>query len=74
MLENQGQHEPIETKAVGMSLRDYFAAQAMPLFFQYAKEHPEQFSDGFLFDPDVLAEIAANAYDLADAMLEQKEV
>lgn len=74
MLENQGQHEPIETKSVGMSLRDYFAAHAMPLFFQYAKEHPEQFSDGFPFDPVNHDEIAQNAYALADAMLEQKEV
>ena len=51
---------PSEMGAIGMTLRDYFAAKAM---------------QGFMADSFLQAEVdefAARAYDMADAMLKER--
>jgi hypothetical protein len=75
-LEENNLIGPIE-----MTLRDYFAAKAMPMAFQFAKDCIE--NDGGLFeigDPeregDMSSEIAVVAeycYIFADAMLEARK-
>jgi hypothetical protein len=70
--------------AAGMTLRDYFAAKALPVAYQYVmvdKYHPEsQFTheggqDDGSARPDLTSEmdwIAQKAYDMADAMLRMR--
>ena len=49
----------------GMTLRDYFAAQALPSVFKDYCEAARV--DGW--DPDWRHEVAAESYEMADAML-----
>lgn len=72
--------------AEGMSLRDYFAAKAMPLAFQQFRETVGRngsitLDDDFYFyrrtsadaeDEVTMDEIAARAYEMADAMLKAR--
>ena len=51
----------------GMSVRDHFAAAALPLVFQILKEGQEAIEKG-----DGISLFAKVAYALADAMLEQR--
>ena len=57
-------HGVITTHESGMSLRDYFAAKAMQGMLAYAYLHPLAMEDG----------CARDAYAMADAMLEAREV
>lgn len=53
----------------GMTLRDYFAAKALPIAWQ-------RHADFFCGDSDVINsvnEVADAAYEIADAMLEARE-
>lgn len=58
-------------KQQGMSLRDYFAAAALPCALQAWKHHfkitnePEEWAGHF--------ELASEAYDIADAMLQARK-
>ena len=66
----------------GMTLRDYFAAKAMPLAYQYwmtdyydpnaadAEIRSEETREGF---NALMALIAESAYRMADAMLKERE-
>ena len=66
----------------GMTLRDYFAAKALPLTYQYwmtdyyhpdavdAEIRAEEIREGLTTLMDVLAE---SAYAMADAMLEARQ-
>jgi len=75
----------LEVKDVvpGMTLRDYFAAAAMPLAYKYWMEdyyHPdnqnsfERRSDFRSdFDNDQIELIAESAYEMADWMLKKRE-
>ena len=67
----------------GMSLRDYFAARAMPICYQYWMQdyyHPD-YSDAedrnaeerHEFDGRIVALIAETAYEMANAMLKARE-
>lgn len=58
----------------GMTLRDYFAAKAMPLAYEawmhdYYVENPDEVRDGF---DDNMKLIAEDAYAMADAMLKAR--
>lgn len=56
----------------GMTLRDYFAAKALPLAFDHMVRQTGFISD--LNHPGgTLSSIAADAYSIADAMLEARE-
>ena len=61
----------------GMTIRDYFAAKAMPLAFQYWRECTNGVDGGFVFsrteDEGEMDLIAADCYQMADAMLKARE-
>ena len=61
----------------GATLRDYFAAKAMPLAFQYWRECTNGVDGGFVFsrteDEGEMDLIAADCYQMADAMLKARE-
>ena len=77
-------HFDLADKEHGMTLRDYFAAKAMPICYQYWMNdfyHPDyedaedRNSEGRgEFDVHVKNLIAEDAYLLADAMLKAREV
>lgn len=83
--ELNGQGQP-EMTGFGMTLRDYFAAKAMPLAFQQFRETVGRngsitLDDDFYFyrrtsadaeDEVTMDEIAARAYEMADAMLKAR--
>lgn len=57
----------------GMSLRDYFAAKAMQAIITVMANTDNLVNGGYV--PHTIDEhIAKNAYDVADAMLKQREV
>lgn len=60
----------------GMTLRDYFAAKAMPLAFQYWRECTNGVDGNFVFsrteDEGEMDLIAADCYEMADAMLKAR--
>jgi len=58
-------HEPV---TAGMTLRDYFAAKAMPIAW-------EAYDKGYMLmvDEGVIASVAKAAYQQADAMLEERK-
>lgn len=62
--------------ARGMTLRDYFAAKAMPLAFQYWRECTNGVDGNFVFsrteDEGEMDLIAADCYQMADAMLKAR--
>jgi len=68
MSENNPHAFPSETSATtfrsGMTLRDYFAAKAMPIAWDMAKEWFE------IDEPEKM--ISRIAYDIADKMLEAR--
>ena len=61
------------------TLRDYFAAKAMPMAFQYFREDADFENNKFAPDPDfyfdesVLEVIATTAYAMADAMIRVRQ-
>ena len=61
----------------GATLRDYFAAKAMPLAFQYWRECTNGVDGDFVFsrmeDDGEMDLIAADCYQMADAMLKARE-
>ena len=61
----------------GATLRDYFAAKAMPLAFQYWRECADGVDGDFVFsrteDEGEMDLIAADCYKMADAMLKARE-
>lgn len=61
----------------GATLRDYFAAKAMPLAFQYWRECTNGVDGDFVFsrteDEGEMDLIAADCYQMADAMLKARE-
>lgn len=63
--------------SAGMTLRDYFAAKAMPLAFQYWRECTNGVDGDFVFsrmeDEGEMDLIAADCYQMADAMLKARE-
>ena len=72
-----------ENTQEGMTLRDYFAAKAMPICYQYWMNdyyHPD-FSDAEErkaegrddFDPNIRKLIAEDSYSMADSMLKARE-
>lgn len=70
---------PSMTGAVGMELRDYFAAKALPLAMNWM-EHNYKIELQFLkpdwkwnMDESDAQEIAEIAYHLADAMMAERE-
>lgn len=68
--------EPSAFGCYGMSLRDYFAAQALPAAIAHNKEALE--SDGVAFylggDVEIIpAGIAEDCYNIADAMMRERE-
>ena len=72
---NSDNHAPIAS--TGMTLRDYFAAKAMPLAFQYWREGTNGVDGDFVFsrmeDEGEMDLIAADCYQMADAMLKARE-
>lgn len=69
-------NEKDEPIALPVSLRDYFAAKAMPLAFQYWRECTEGVDGNFVFsrteDEGDMDLIAADCYEMADAMLKAR--
>ncbi len=69
-------------KEEGMTLRDYFAAKALPISYQFWMNdyyHPDAVDaemraedDRGEFDKDMKTLVAETAYDIADAMLEAR--
>lgn len=57
----------------GMSLRDYFAAKAMQALIQNMKDTDNTVNGGYI-PTTIYRNIAKNAYDVADAMLKQREL
>lgn len=57
--------EPLTSDSMGMTLRDYFAAKAMPALIAYMYSTD-------LMSHQIPVEVAAAAYDLADAMLTER--
>lgn len=69
-IDGNWQKEPSEEHR-GMSLRDYFAAKALPLAWAVEQEHPTgPYSDHM--EP-TYSGAAARAYYMADAMLEARK-
>jgi hypothetical protein len=67
---------PSNTGAVGMDLRDYFAAKAMPLGFNmmghnFNREFGGEFD--WMYDEEDFESLAAIAYEIADAMIKARE-
>ena len=75
--------EDQETNSRGMTLRDYFAAKAMPICYQYwmgdyyhpdcpdAEDRNSEGRDDF--DPNMIRLIAEYSYSIADAMMKARE-
>jgi hypothetical protein len=72
-------HQPV---SAGMTLRDYFAAKAVPISYQFWMNdyfHPDA-SDAEVraeddradFSPDMKMLVAETAYEMADAMLKAR--
>jgi hypothetical protein len=58
----------------GMTLRDYFAAKAMPLAMNRLREnYNKELSDDWRWDEDYKEFIAAHSYAMADAMLLERQ-
>lgn len=54
----------------GMTLRDYFAAQALPAIIAAVCAHQHHLRDGM----DIRQSMAMDAYELADKMLQVREM
>jgi len=65
MMDNNQTMWHTEITHEGMSLRDYFAAKAMPMLMQEWSIN--------IFDNDTQDEVAKNCYAMADAMLKARE-
>jgi hypothetical protein len=58
---------PHRTDELGMTLRDYFAAKALPsVIIDWS-------STGGLEDPEIVEVIARDCYSMADAMMKARE-
>lgn len=57
----------------GMTLRDYFAAKALPVAMQWIGHNYAHDMGAFTWDPEDVPAIAVRAYELADAMLEARK-
>lgn len=65
-----------EPRNAGMTLRDYFAAKAMPKAWDDWKEYcksPEGSNGELIFPGECVENIADDAYLMADAMLEARK-
>lgn len=72
-----------DAATMGMTLRDYFAAKALPISYQFWMNdyyHPDSVDaemraedDRGDFSPDMKMLTAETAYELADAMLKARE-
>jgi hypothetical protein len=75
-IETGGPAFPVESTRCfdefGMTLRDYFAAKALPTIYQDAMEDARQGS-GLLCDDNWRFGLALDAYLMADAMLEARK-
>ena len=65
------------TGYMGMTLRDYFAARAMPSAIDYwlrDPQNPSQYDPDSTFSPDEgdMRRMSATAYEMADAMLKAR--
>jgi len=60
------QHEQRTDIHEGMTLRDYFAAKALPIAW-------DAFDKGYFSDADYNAAVVKCAYQIADAMLMERE-
>jgi hypothetical protein len=58
----------VQVQMQGMTLRDYFAAKAMPIAAGGLNQRGEDFTR-----PDQYSQLATDAYKLADAMLVARE-
>lgn len=63
-----GHHENGNGKTDGMTLRDYFAAKAMPLAWRAAEDG--YFDTG---EDSINSDVATCAYQIADAMLKARK-
>lgn len=60
--------------SVGMTLRDYFAAKAMPLAMNRLREnYNKDLGDEWAWENDDWESISEHAYKMADAMLKARE-
>ncbi len=69
-------HEDVGTYIPGMTLRDYFAAQALPLAmadYRLTIEMVDEGLEGNWKSGQGLSCVAARAYELADAMMEARK-
>jgi hypothetical protein len=72
------EHSDCTCEMHGMSLRDWFAGQALPSVYDEWAAHcrrinHDQEDSRFMTDPsELLEEIAEEAYDLADSMLKAR--
>lgn len=60
-------------KFMGMTLRDYFAAKAMQMEMQSTKEYYNKGECDVSEWRELFVNIAEHAYDMADAMLKERE-
>ena len=66
---------PNVTNEKGMDLRDYFAAQAMPLAIEWLKDnYYKELENKWLWSAEDAEEIAAIAYMMADEMMKEREI
>lgn len=65
-------NSPKQYHMPGMSLRDYFAAKALPAVYATAMEEAKEGSGLFQYD-DWRVGLALHAYMMADAMLKARE-
>ena len=59
--------------SAGMSLRDYFAAKALPVAIETMQRHRSALLSPFEWHKELELEIARACYALADAMLEARK-
>lgn len=86
--DNSGPAFPVSEKALmrnlqGMTMRDYFAAKAMPLAFKHWRENRDNENQKFIPDGDFMftdedgengmTMIADTCYEMADAMLQARK-
>ena len=73
----QNANQRVAPLLAAIDLRDYFAAKAMPLAFQYWRECTNGVDGAFVFsrteDEGEMDLIAADCYQMADAMLKARE-
>jgi hypothetical protein len=58
----------------GMSLRDYFAARALPMVLNRSFEHGQKLIDNGLTPDQIASEAAKMSYAIADEMLKARKL